>query len=163
MIIKTWLSVNSIQELQQLTYEFFFLFGLFFYQRFRSKITITLFWWKKSCFTHCNPTFSHNMNNHIPFFPAFFPSTWAGNFMIHSSSSIVVMIFGLAPPLVPPRRYNSSSLSEYSVLRIFWHCSARIHPGLYFHLFVPMFAQDDSNCSHSWLSNNLWRSKDQNS
>ena len=43
--------------------------------------------------------------------------------MIHSSPPMVVMILGLAPPLVPPRRYNSSSLLEYSVFNSFWHCS----------------------------------------
>ena len=35
--------------------------------------------------------------------------------MIHSSSSIVVMIFGLAPPLVPPRRYNAQLKSTFNV------------------------------------------------
>ena len=29
------------------------------------------------------------------------------------------LLLGLAPPLVPPSRYNSSSLSEYSVFSIF--------------------------------------------
>ena len=50
--------------------------------------------------------------------PASLSSTYVGNLIIQSSPSISVRIFGLAPPLVPPKLYSSSIFSEYSVFNI---------------------------------------------
>ena len=56
--------------------------------------------------------------------------------------SIVVIILGLAPPLVPPRRYNSSNLSEYSVFSIFRH-APQVHPNPHLHIVHLFFSLDN--------------------
>lgn len=54
-----------------------------------------------------------------------------GNFIIQSSFSIFVKIFGLAPPDEPPNLKRLSKSSEYSVFKIFLQDNANLHDSLY--------------------------------